>query len=65
VMYIGCSPRCARNERYAASMLDRFDRGASPLDFPEEDFEVDFVGRATRDDLNPRGRQQFGLDPIR
>ena len=65
VMYIGCSPRCARNERYAVSMLDRFDRGASPLDFPEEDFEVDFIGRATRDDLNTRGRQQFGLEPIR
>ena len=65
VVYIGSSPRCPRNERYAVSMLDRFDRGASPPDFPKEDFEVDFVGRATRDDLNTLGRQQLGLEPIR
>ncbi len=65
VMYIGSAPRCPRNDRYAASMLDRFDRGLSPLDFPEEDFEAEFVDRATRDDLNSLGRQQFGLEPIR
>jgi hypothetical protein len=64
VMYIGSSPRCPRNDAYAASMLDRFERGASPLDFPPEDFEVDFVGRADVSDLDRLGRQQFGLDPV-
>ncbi len=65
VMYIGSSPRCARNERYADTTLDRFERGASPLDFPTEDFEIDFDGRAAIGDLNHVGRQQFGLEPIR
>jgi hypothetical protein len=62
VMYIGASPRCPRNDAYASSMLDRFDRGASPVDFPEEDFEVDFADRADRSDLSPVGRKQFGLE---
>jgi hypothetical protein len=64
VMYIAAAPRCPRNERYSGSTLDRFDRGASPLDFPEEDFEASFVGRAVRKDLNSLGRQQFGLEPL-
>jgi hypothetical protein len=62
VMYIAAAPRCPRNQRYSGSTLDRFDRGASPLDFPEEDFEAGFVGRAVRKDLNSLGRQQFGLE---
>jgi hypothetical protein len=64
VMYIGSAPRCPRNEVYAPSMLERFERGASPLDFPAEDFETDFVGRADLSDLSDLGRQQFGLEPI-
>jgi len=64
VMYIGAAPRCPRNDRYAASTLERFVRGASPLDFPEEDFEVEFSGRAGPHDLTALGRQQFGLEPI-
>ena len=63
-MYIAAAPRCPRNERYSGSILDRFDRGTSPLDFPEEDFEASFVGRAVRKDLNSLGRQQFGLEPL-
>ena len=65
VMYIGSSPRCARNERYAGTTLERFERGASPLDFPTEDFEQEFRGRATIGDLDVVGRQQFGLEPVR
>ena len=61
VMYIGAAPRCPRNDLYRADMFDRFARGASPLDFPAEDFEVEFEGRATPDDLTPLGREQFGL----
>ncbi|HZB40545.1 MAG TPA: YbiU family protein [Ilumatobacter sp.] len=62
VMYIGVSPRCPRNEVYAATMLDRFQRGASPVDFAADDLEVDVVGRATIEDLNALGRAQFGLE---
>jgi hypothetical protein len=62
VMYIGAAPGCPRNDIYAATMLARFESGASPLDFPVDDFEADFAGRATVADLNPVGRLQFGLD---
>jgi Gig2-like len=61
VMYIGAAPRCPRNDVYRATMLDPFARGASPVDFPADDFEVDFTDRATVDDLNELGRAQFGL----
>lgn len=61
VMYIGSSPRCPRNDRYVASMFERFASGRSPVDFPEDDFEVGFQGRATPADLNATGRAQFGL----
>jgi hypothetical protein len=61
VMYIGAAPRCERNDAYRTSMFDRFVSGRSPLDFPEDDFEVDFDRRATEDDLNETGRAQFGL----
>ncbi len=61
VMYIGAAPVCPRNEAYRTDAIDRFRRGASPRDFPPEDFEVDFEGRATEADLGPLGRAQFGL----
>ena len=61
VMYIGAAPGCPRNDAYRVTMLDRFERGASPVDFPSDDFEVDFAGRATVADLNDVGRAQFGL----
>ena len=43
VMYIGAAPNCPRNDIYRATLLDRFVRGASPVDFPADDFEVDFL----------------------
>ena len=61
VMYVGAAPSCPRNEAYRVGMLDRFLRGASPVDFPGDDFEAGFVGRATVADLNATGRRQFGL----
>lgn len=39
-----------------------FIEGKSPPDFPTDHFEVDFVGRATADDLTPLGRSQMGFD---
>jgi hypothetical protein len=61
VMYIGAAPRCARNDAYVPSLYPRFLAGASPVDFPADDFEADFVGRATEHDLDAVGRAQFGL----
>jgi hypothetical protein len=67
VMYIGVAPGCERNDRYVPTMFERFERGASPIDFPAEDVEVDFVGRAGPADLDAVGRRQFGLgaEPVR
>jgi hypothetical protein len=62
IMYIGIAPRCERNDAYGVDHFDRFVRGASPRDFPAEDYEADFVGRAGPADLSPLGRRQFGLD---
>jgi hypothetical protein len=61
VMYIGAAPRCARNDAYSPTLYPRFVTGASPVDFPADDFECDFVGRATEADLDAVGRTQFGL----
>lgn len=64
VMYVPVSPRCPRNDAYGATMLDRFDAGRSPIDFPAEHLEVGFEGRATRAELNEVGREQFGIVPV-
>lgn len=61
VMYIGAAPGCPRNDAYRASMLERFEGGLSPIDFPDEHFEADFTGRPTIADLGPVARQHFGL----
>lgn len=60
VLYIGAAPGCDRNDAYQASMYERFVSGRSPVDFPAEDFEVDFVDRAGPDDLDAVGRRLFG-----
>ena len=64
VMYIPSSPRCPRNDLYGATMFERFERGESPIDFPDEHFEAAFSGRPTPADLNEIGRSQFGLTPV-
>jgi hypothetical protein len=64
VMYIGAAPSCPRNDAYRATTFDRFERGASPIDFPDEDFEVDFTGRPTVADLGPVAREHFGIGVV-
>lgn len=64
VMYIAATPSCPRNDAYRASMFERFERGLSPHDFPDEHFEADFVGRPTVDDLDATGRAHFGLPTL-
>ena len=61
VIYIGASPKCAKNEAYVNRQAKRFLEGRSAPDFAPEDFEVDFEGRATIDDLSDLGRRQMGL----
>jgi hypothetical protein len=62
VMYIGAAPSCPRNDEYQPSLYPRFAEGVSPLDFPDDRFESEFLGRANIADLNRRGRAQFGID---
>ena len=61
-MYIPSSPYCEKNASYAIACGKAFLTGASPSDFAPEDYEVDWVGRGTLDDLNPVGRKQLGLE---
>ncbi len=61
VIYIGAAPKCARNEAYVRRQAPAFLQGRSPPDFAPEDFEVDFQGRATPEDLSDLGRAQMGL----
>lgn len=61
VIYIGASPRCAKNEAYLSKQAESFLQGKSAPDFAAEDYEVDFQGRATLADLTDLGKTQMGL----
>ena len=61
VMYIGSVPGCAKNDMYLRRQLPSFLEGKRPPDFAPDNFEVDFVGRATKADLNALGMAQMGF----
>jgi hypothetical protein len=61
VMYIGAAPDCPRNRAYLAPQLAAFRAGRSPPDFPPDDLEVAFAGRAGPEALSDLGRRQMGL----
>jgi hypothetical protein len=61
VMYIGGTVGCAKNNAYLPGQAEAFLEGRTPPDFPADDFEVDFIGRAIEADLTPLGRSQLGL----
>ena len=61
VMYIPAAPWCPRNERYAADVRTAFETGASPSDFPAEDYERDWPDRFAPADLNEIGRRGLGI----
>jgi hypothetical protein len=60
VMYIAAAPWCEKNAAYLDSQWAAFVEGKSPPDFAADDFEVDFIGRATPEDMTPAGREQLG-----
>lgn len=62
VIYIGASPACTKNRAYAIKQAKHFMQGISAPDFAPENYEVDFTGRATIDDLTDLGRQQMALE---
>ena len=61
VIYIGSAPDCAKNRAYLPRQKEAFLAGRSAPDFAPMNFEVDFKGRATLDDLTPLGRKQMGF----
>jgi len=65
VMYIGSTVGCDKNSAYLAKQAPAFLSGKTPPDFPPDNFEVDFSGRATEGDLTPLGRTQLGLPPLK
>jgi len=62
VIYIGASPACTKNKAYALRQATHFLNGQSAPDFASEDFEVDFSGRATLQDLTELGKRQMALN---
>ena len=61
VIYIGSAPDCAKNRAYLPKQREAFLQGRSAPDFAAMDFEVDFKGRATVEDLTDLGRAQMGF----
>lgn len=61
VMYIASTVGCEKNSTYLAKQAPAFLAGKTPPDFAPDDFEVDFRGRGTEEDLTPLGRSQMGL----
>ena len=62
VIYIGAAPLCERNQTFLERQKPCFLEGRSSPDFAEEDYEMDFQGRALMEDLTPLGRKQMGFD---
>jgi hypothetical protein len=62
VIYIGAAPFCAKNAGFLPRQAEAFLAGRSSPDFAAEDHEIDYVGRATLDDLTALGRRQMGLE---
>jgi hypothetical protein len=61
VMYSPAAPWCPKNAAYARACGEAFLAGRSPADFADEDYEVDWDGRATLADLTEVGRHQLAL----
>ncbi len=63
VIYIAAAPWCDKNAAFLERQAPAFLAGRSGPDFPQEDYEVDFQGRARVEDLSPLGQRQMGLLP--
>ena len=61
VMYIPAAPMCEKNRVYAQKVKAALEKGASPGDFPREDYEAAWEDRFTLDDLNTHGKRALGM----
>ena len=62
VIYVGSTPYCQKNLSYAIKQSKKFLEGKSPPDFAAEDYEVNYTGRATTNDLTSLGKKQMALE---
>jgi len=62
VMYVPAAPMCGKNLRYARDVFSAFERGASPDDFPREDYERSWEERFQVESLNSLGRAGLGQE---
>lgn len=62
VMYIPAAPLCEKNLAYARTVKVALEQGASPGDFPRENYESDWHGRFTLADLNHHGKRALGME---
>ncbi|MEE9685568.1 DUF1479 domain-containing protein [Lelliottia amnigena] len=61
VMYIPAAPMCEKNLAYAKKVKAALETGASPGDFPREDYEKTWQDRFTVNDLNIHGKRALGM----
>ena len=61
VIYIGSTPYCKKNLNYAKKQSKKFLEGKSPPDFAAEDYEINYSGRATINNLTLLGKKQMAL----
>ncbi|CDL19909.1 FIG00731571: hypothetical protein [Klebsiella pneumoniae IS53] len=61
MMYIPAAPMCEKNLAYAQKVKIALEKGASPGDFPREDYEASWQGRFTLEDLNIHGKRALGM----
>eukprot|EP01065_Artemidia_motanka_P001977 TRINITY_DN10909_c0_g1_i1.p1 TRINITY_DN10909_c0_g1~~TRINITY_DN10909_c0_g1_i1.p1 ORF type:complete len:440 (+),score=103.09 TRINITY_DN10909_c0_g1_i1:61-1380(+) len=63
VVYVPAAPACAKNAEYVAKQLPAFLDGRAGPDFPQEDRELTYSGRASASSLTRLGKCQMGLEP--
>lgn len=62
VMYIPAAPLYEKNLAWARKAKVALENGASPGDFPREDYEANWEGRFTLADLNEYGKRALGMN---
>ena len=62
VFYIPAGPDCRKNRSYLRRMRHAFATGRTPPDFPPNNFETDYTGRADMADVSAIGREMMGWE---
>ena len=62
VFYIPAGPDCRMNRSYLRRMRHAFLLGRTPPDFPPNNLEADYAGRAGMPDVSKLGRELMGWE---